>query len=1042
MSEGKPRKAVAEIRFGQDRSGITKIGGRPIHQYWHHLSPHFRDVLLAPQRRSDDIGVSWTWKEPAGNKPLTAAELAGVRNRLTSANRMFLESPMSAVQGEDASGGLNAQKIVEQLGTGVKSLMGKLNGKNDTQLARFVCRTETGPMIHSWGVSTPAEPYYPENVECEISGFVLVSGKPSAGHEVVMENAKGASVARTRSDETGAFNFPKVFPGRYRIRVISDRVDFPLKGVTVTVERESITRLELRSSSNPADRQKEQSSEAPVAGAVLAAPPPTPAERKRRRKLVPILIMLTVLLAGGGIWAAWQWSNAGNSVPVVAPSVAAAAPLRSREPEEKNEPADVVPASGGLAGGAGWGALAGGGTGAAAHRAAHPSSTAAKGPAHHKPAGSKATGGKEQPDGAPTAAGRSENPEGESTNANEDPARPVAMPEEPGETPDLAAPITTGSLATDAKPFDQPPTEKAGPDGPDAPVGTARSSQPAEASTAAEPAKLAPAAAPAPTRAGKAAAGKTASSAPVVIARPAVKVAAIGGTTVEEQLSGINPSGGSPVPDDGPAKAAAGASDGTAGNGEASSSGADAADGPAAGGSAAGAAPAGAAPAALGPAAKVAVTGNPVAAKGKKVVKKVSTKPGKPADGSNPDVATPKQKAPSADGPDVSAPPAASVPAGSPVPPPAAAASAPAATEAPAAVAPDLAVVGAPPSGQNPTATKTSAKPAPPPKPGAAPMNVAAKTTANPVSASPASAAPAPGQPAENSVAPADSGTKADASAAASASLPDSMPVSRETDRQDTEPGALPQIPTAAGLVQRTGLRLSQWTPQMIQDVIIPTVPVRMGEDDAVDALREQLQQEVDRQMVATFRNPVIQSGCAFELPPETLGGADQLHWRDANGATPAGSTVQGGRAEISWLGGRPPATANFVLVTAEGREIVRVYVAADGELVCKTARTVRCWYWVGIIRAVVDGVGPGAQTESSRFAWQLLHGPEIPAAWRRDDHWRNGHGWRIELPLGKQTDGLTGCTLAMVDRNTGWALAGEIRREPGATTDYTDKHR
>ena len=78
MSEGGSRRAVAEIRFGEDRIGITKVGGRSIHQYWTLLGPHFRDVFLAPQRRSDDGGVSWTWREAADKKPLTAAELASV----------------------------------------------------------------------------------------------------------------------------------------------------------------------------------------------------------------------------------------------------------------------------------------------------------------------------------------------------------------------------------------------------------------------------------------------------------------------------------------------------------------------------------------------------------------------------------------------------------------------------------------------------------------------------------------------------------------------------------------------------------------------------------------------------------------------------------------------------------------------------------------------------------------------------------------------------------------------------------------------------
>ena len=55
MNEGGSRRAVAEIRFGEDRIGITKVGGRSIHQYWTLLGPHFRDVLLAPHPKKPGL---------------------------------------------------------------------------------------------------------------------------------------------------------------------------------------------------------------------------------------------------------------------------------------------------------------------------------------------------------------------------------------------------------------------------------------------------------------------------------------------------------------------------------------------------------------------------------------------------------------------------------------------------------------------------------------------------------------------------------------------------------------------------------------------------------------------------------------------------------------------------------------------------------------------------------------------------------------------------------------------------------------------------
>ncbi len=307
MSEQSSRRAVAEIRFGEDRSSIAKVAGRSIHQYWTLLSPHFRDVLLAPQRRSDDGGVSWSWREPIEKKPLTTAELAGVRKRLERGNDSFAENPVNPLMGGDHSG-TSSQVLIDQVAARVKAMAESLAAKSDASLADFACRTETGVMVHSWGVTVPAQIHYPDTMESGVSGVVLVGGKPSAGHEVVIENAKGLSVARMMSDDTGGFVFSKIMPGNYRVRVISGKVKFPVKGVAVVVERGAVTRLELTNNAN-----LDEAAEAAVGAS--GAEPVVPGGGMKREsgssgKKIGVLVML-VLLLGGGVWI-WRVRSAAD----------------------------------------------------------------------------------------------------------------------------------------------------------------------------------------------------------------------------------------------------------------------------------------------------------------------------------------------------------------------------------------------------------------------------------------------------------------------------------------------------------------------------------------------------------------------------------------------------------------------------------------------------------------------------------------------------------------------------------------------------------
>ncbi|MFT3869854.1 MAG: carboxypeptidase regulatory-like domain-containing protein [Nibricoccus sp.] len=310
MSAGDSKRAVAEIRFGEDRAGVAKVGGRSIHQYWSMLSPHFRDVFLAPQRRSDDGGVSWTWREPAEKQPLTAAELAGVRNRMERAKESFEENPVSPLMNEARGGGASSQEIVDQLMVRVKALAEGLVGKPDAALAEYVCRTETGVMVHSWGLDVAAKISHPDSQESAVSGKVMFGGNGSAGNDVVIENARGLRVARTTTDERGEFNFTKLAPGRYRVRVISGPGEFSKKGILVTVERGETSRIELRSTSDPVASTAGGTEEAATEN---AAETNAPIVATKRRTWIWGAALAALFLFGGGGWIWFSYFRSAKS---------------------------------------------------------------------------------------------------------------------------------------------------------------------------------------------------------------------------------------------------------------------------------------------------------------------------------------------------------------------------------------------------------------------------------------------------------------------------------------------------------------------------------------------------------------------------------------------------------------------------------------------------------------------------------------------------------------------------------------------------------
>jgi hypothetical protein len=231
-------------------------------------------------------------------------------------------------------------------------------------------------------------------------------------------------------------------------------------------------------------------------------------------------------------------------------------------------------------------------------------------------------------------------------------------------------------------------------------------------------------------------------------------------------------------------------------------------------------------------------------------------------------------------------------------------------------------------------------------------------------------------------------------------------------------------------LVRQLHFRVSSWRPRLVRDVILPTLPVREGEDDAMESLRERCLLESKNQVPESFKSPVLWSGCIFEMFTADAGAGQSLCWRDATVSQAGGTTANGQRAEISWPGGIPPANADYVLRGARDRVIASVTVR-QGDVMIKAAGGVRCWYWVAAEPAAADCARQPPGGVVPRFAWEIRDGPVMsPDLIRRDERWLNGRAQRLELPLDLgEGEGTISNVLAFVDRATGWAIGGGIEQ-------------
>ena len=953
------RRAVAEIDFSGSEFSAYKIGNRSIHGFWHLFSAHFRHVLVTPQRRPDSGRVAWTWREAPDGRPATAAELAEVRRRLSDARGLLAGNPVGSDREE---GGGNAVATLEaQVISIVSAMVGRLVAERDFALARFVCRTETGLMVHSWGSPVAAVPHFPDVHGGEISGTVsAASGRPMEAR-VVLLNKTGTQVAGVDSHRDGRFRFPDVAAGSYRIHV-QGRSDFPEEGLPVNLDQGSVTGLELRAAASPPSRGQGSKRRGNGSSAWYFRPMPL------------AVLVLAILAAGGTVWLYLRVSGAraleGQRANVFQ---VANGPLVGGDGHDKDTTHRGL--------GSGWPSFS-------------DLARALRSPFSRKSASAIAATGAAARSGVASTEAGLDRPVASDASARADNLGDSQNPPDVGSgnpADSEGRSPTEGNRVERAQPASEARLAGA----------RSRAGRPADArpirSQGTESGRVA---AKSPDRASaEAAAGGAGTE-----AEPGTSSAAATTTTVanRRRIVAVAPSISEQSP------AAAGPSPSVGAGADPGAPGADA------GGDAV-------ASIASSPAGDSS-NGRSVSDRG--MASKAGPGPAPASANSMPeaDASEVMEAHAVADNSKARQPSKAETvpPKATPANPNrAASTSEPAAPAQPATDTPaEEALEGTRATGKavSPRPEVASTRIAPPK------VSTLVKASSGPFDPESRSD---PGSPATNSTSSRAEGSRTLLSPTISPAKPVAAPRAQGSDDDPTMTGATASlgdanpeqaIPKTAPTLIRIGrLRASSWSPQVFQDIILPTRPVPISQAEAVEAMKEGLRKERLALMPTSFRSPQVKRGFSFVF---SAGAKDAPVWHGLLGAAVV-ATVQGNRAELTLSSGQS-APQTYVLACSDGREIAQVIVSQDGTPALNAAPGTHSWYWLGVEHPKAEGT----------FAWRLTSGGSVPESWARDDHWQGERGQRIDIPLDPSGRGSSRYSIALVDPSTGCGITCAVDLE------------
>lgn len=201
-------------------------------------------------------------------------------------------------------------------------------------------------------------------------------------------------------------------------------------------------------------------------------------------------------------------------------------------------------------------------------------------------------------------------------------------------------------------------------------------------------------------------------------------------------------------------------------------------------------------------------------------------------------------------------------------------------------------------------------------------------------------------------------------------------------------------------------VQTGEWRVRLLGETILPTQPMRAGEEVTFETMRAQMLAERRAQLPVPFASVRGRRGFAVESE------SGPLQWRVPAGADTISAQADGNRAEIFWAEGAAPSSGIYEAVDEQGRMVTRLEVGTDGVPVLALAEEVRGWCWF-----TLDG-------EVTSFSGRRLAQETMPSAW----HWTmDAHGAHLEIPLTTSAGTTTVETVALVDPATGWAIISQI---------------
>ncbi len=201
-------------------------------------------------------------------------------------------------------------------------------------------------------------------------------------------------------------------------------------------------------------------------------------------------------------------------------------------------------------------------------------------------------------------------------------------------------------------------------------------------------------------------------------------------------------------------------------------------------------------------------------------------------------------------------------------------------------------------------------------------------------------------------------------------------------------------------------VQAGEWRVRLLGETILPTQPVRAGEEVTFETMRAQMLAERRAQLPVAFASVRGRRGFAVESE------SGPLQWRIPAGADTISAQADGNRAEIFWAEGAAPSSEIYEAVDEQGRAVARLEVGADRTPVLSLTAETRGWCWF-----TLDG-------EVTSFIGRRLSLETMPSAW----HWTmDAHGAHLQIPLTTSAGTAEVETVALVDPATGWAIISQI---------------